>query len=102
MRLTGSKGSAWIAIRDFLKATSRTDVMRKRLWLHKITHKCGRENVMVEHSRSLYVAIATFLDAKASIDSERIVVVVDDATHDHLSRKTAPQSSEIPFAAQNI
>ena len=75
---------------------------RAPLWLPKVALECGRENVMVEHSRSLYVAIATILDAKGSIDSEHIVVVVDDATPDHLSRKPAPQSSEIPFAAQNI
>ena len=43
-----------------------------------------------------------FLDTKGSIDCERIVVVIDDATSDHLSRKTSPQSSQIPFAAQNV
>ena len=77
-------------------------VLRKHLWLQKITLKCGRENVVVEHSRSLYVAITVLLNTKDSIDRERIVVVVDDATSHHLSGKTAPQSSEIPFAPQNV
>ena len=74
----------------------------RHLWLQNVALESGRENVVVEHSRSLCVAIATFLDTKGSIDCERIVVVVDDATSDDRSRKTAPQSSDIPFAAQNV
>ena len=57
---------------------------------------------MIEHSRNLHVATTMFLDTKGNIDSERLVVIVDDATPDHLSRRTAPQSSEIPFAVQNV
>jgi hypothetical protein len=75
---------------------------RAPLWLQKVALESGRENVVVEHCRSLYVAIAAFLYTKGSIDCERIVVVVDDATSDVLSRKTAPRSSGIPFAAQNV
>ena len=56
---------------------------------------------MVEHSINDYVAIGAILNTESSSDIKRIISVVDDATLKDLTRKTAPESSEIPFAAQN-
>ena len=56
---------------------------------------------MVENASSNCIAVATFLHTESNRDCERIISIVDDATVDNFPRKAAPQSTEIPFAAEN-
>lgn len=72
-----------------------------QLWLNKVALECRRKISVVEHSSNNYVAVATFLNTKPNSDLELIIVRVEDNTIDNLTRKAAPQSSEIPFAAPN-
>ena len=75
---------------------------RRLRLLNKVSFKGWRELGMVEQPMTDHIAVSTFLDTKSNSDCERIISIVDDATVDDFPRKAAPQSHEIPFAAENI
>ena len=80
---------------------NRCNVGNNHLRLHEISLECRRELGMLEHSFNNDVAISAFLNTKSSSDIKCIIAVVYDAALEDLARKAAPQSSQIPFAAQN-
>jgi hypothetical protein len=70
------------------------------LWLlKKVSFKSGGKIVVVEQSRNRHDPVATFLNPKPCSDFKCIFAGIEDLAINDPTRKAAPQSSEIPFAA---
>ena len=74
--------------------------MRKRLWLHKIALNVGGKTLWSSTPEAFTSPLPPFWMRRVASTVNVLLLMM--LTPDHLSRKTAPQSSEIPFAAQNV
>jgi hypothetical protein len=70
-------------------------------WLNKLAFECGWKVVVIEQSGHNYVTGTFLFEAKQHGDGKIVVIVIENGSFKHVTRKLAPQCRQIPIACEN-